>query len=347
MPRKRLSHNQGLPKRWRQVHGAYYYSVPPGLEHAWNGKKLFRLGEHLNEAYRTWADRLGAEDNAHTVSQLLERYTLEYVSTLKPQTQIGYKKAIRNLTAAIGHYGLAEVTPQEIYTYIRKRSAKIAARREKSVLSHAFTKAVEWGYIASHPFKGQVRLEGEKPRTRYITDAELEAIYALKPKRKGDPTKQIQAYIRIKCLTGARQGDILALTSSQINDEGIRIEQRKTGKKQLFQWTEELHKAVWEAQGERKIVAIGRPLFSTRRGKSYVNSITGEASGWQSIWQRFMKRLLDEKVIAERFTEHDIRAKTGSDSDSDEDARKRLGHDSVSTTRRAYRRKEEVVRPLR
>lgn len=345
--RKRLPHNQGLPARWRFLHNAYYYAVPPGLEKHWDGKKLFRLGGTLNEAYRVWAQRIGYRDEANTVAQLLERYTLEYVTGLKPQTQIGYKKGIRNLNAAIGHYKLAEVTPQEVYTYIRKRSAKIAARREKSVLSHAFTKAVEWGYIASHPFKGEVRLEGEKPRTRYITDAELEAIYALKPKRKGDPTKQIQAYIQLKYVTGARQGDILSLTKAAMSDEGIRVVQRKTGKRQLFTWTDKLEQAVAEAQGERKIVDINRPIFCTRRGKSYVNPVTGEASGWQSIWQRFMKRLINEKVISERFTEHDIRAKTGSDSDSDEDARKLLGHDNVGTTRKHYRRKEEVVRPLR
>jgi hypothetical protein len=33
------------------------------------------------------------------------------------------------------------------------------------VFKHAFTKAVEWGLIRRHPFKGEVRLKGIKPRT--------------------------------------------------------------------------------------------------------------------------------------------------------------------------------------
>lgn len=39
MARKRSKENQGLPARWRHTHNAYYYQVPPGLEHLWEGKK--------------------------------------------------------------------------------------------------------------------------------------------------------------------------------------------------------------------------------------------------------------------------------------------------------------------
>jgi hypothetical protein len=48
-----------------------------------------------------------------------------------------------------------------------------------------------------------------------------------------------------------------------------------------------------------------------------------------------------------RITEHDIRAKTGSDSESDIGAAKRLGHADVAVTRKHYRCKGEKVKPLR
>ena len=38
-----------------------------------------------------------------------------------------------------------------------------------------------------------------------------------------------------------------------------------------------------------------------------------QASGWDSMWQRFMTRLLKDTDVKERFTEHDLRGKVGSD----------------------------------
>jgi integrase len=80
------------------------------------------------------------------------------------------------------------------------------------VLSHAFTKAVEWGFIDRHPFKGEVRLEGEKARIRYVEDWEIVECLALIPKRKAGSVLAVQAYIRLKLLTGMRRGDLLRLT---------------------------------------------------------------------------------------------------------------------------------------
>lgn len=51
MPRARKKENQGLPARWRFVHGAYYYEVPRGLESLWDGKKKFRLGGSLSMTF--------------------------------------------------------------------------------------------------------------------------------------------------------------------------------------------------------------------------------------------------------------------------------------------------------
>lgn len=58
-----------------------------------------------------------------------------------------------------------------------------------------------------------------------------------------------------------------------------------------------------------------------RRGKGYFNEATSLCSGWDSMWQRFMDRVLAETKVQERFTEHDLRAKVGSDAASLERAR--------------------------
>ena len=88
-------------------------------------------------------------------------------------------------------------------------------------------------------------------------------------------------------------------------------------------------------------------VASTKHGDGYFDEQTGQASGWDSMWQRFMARLLKETKITERFTEHDLRGKVGSDAESLERARQLLGHADSKITERVYRRKPELVRPLR
>lgn len=348
MPRKRKAENRGLPARWRLVHGAYYYQVPPGLEHAWDEKKTFRLGKSLPEAYKTWADRVGNQDKIRTIGQLLDRYNLEVVPTKSKTTQAGNLIFIKTLRATFSDIPLTAIKPRHIYQYVEKRSAKISARREIEVLSHAFTKAVQWGYLDRHPFIGEVRLDGEKPRNRYIENWELVEALALKPTRKSGSVLMIQAYMKIKLLTGLRRGDLLRLTMADIQDDGIHVTPSKTenttGKRLVYDWSPELRLAVDEAKSVRPV--LSPYLFCNRRGKSYVKE-DGTANGWDSLWQRFMDRLLAETKITLRFTEHDLRAKCASDAATLEHAQQLLAHADGSTTKRVYRRKTEHIKPLR
>lgn len=348
MPPKRNPENKGLPARWRLTHGAYYYQVPPGLEALWDGKKTFRLGKSLPEAYKTWAERLGSTERARTVGQLLDRYLLEVVPTKAPTTQANNQIFIGTLRKAFGGAPLDAIKPRHVYQYVDKRTKKTAAHREIEILSHAYTKAVQWGYLDRHPFKGEVRLEGEKPRTRYVEDWELEEALALEPKRKSGSVLMIQAYLRIKLLTGLRRGDLLKLTMAQLQEDGIHVTPGKTeassGKRIIIEWSDELRGAVEAAKVVRPVLSPF--LFCTRRGECYVKE-NGTANGWDSLWQRFMDRLIADTKVELRFTEHDIRAKCASDAETLEHARALLAHADSRTTERVYRRKPERVKPLR
>lgn len=350
MPRKRNKENEGLPARWKAEHGAYFYQVPPGLEDRWDGKKKFRLGASLPEAYAEWAKRLEVVDVARTISTLLDRYALEVVPTKGVRTQVENNRAIRNLRAVFGAMALTAIQPQHIYKYVdTRRKTRIAANRAVDVLSHAFTKAVEWGCIARHPFKGEVRLEGEKPRTRYVEDWELIEVLALDSKRKKGSVLMLQAYIRLKLLTGLRRGDLLRLRSADMkNADGMHVTPHKTenstGKRQIYEWTPELRQAVDTALSVRP-VDISPWLFCTRKGECYINEKKGTASGWDSVWQRFMERVETETTIKDRFTEHDLRAKCASDAETLEHARALLAHADSRVTDRIYRRKPERVMP--
>lgn len=350
MPRVRKPENRGLPLRWRLVHGAYYYQVPPGSESAWDGKKLFRLGNTLPTAYRVWADRIGEIDIAKTIGVLLDRYQLEVVPTKEVSTQAHNRTAIKPLRAVFADMSLLDVKPRHIYQYIEKRSAKTSARREIEVLSHAFTKAVEWGYIDRHPFKGQIRLTGEKARTRYVEDWEVIECLSLASKRVAGSVKAVQAYIRIKLLTGMRRGDLLRLTMSDLQEDGIHIAPHKTinttGKRIIIGWSEELTAAVAEAKVVRP-VKLSPYLFCNRKGECYYDEASGRAGGWDSMWRGFIGRVLAETKVETRFTEHDLRAKCASDAATLEHARALLTHADSRLTDKVYRRKPEIVRPLR
>ena len=61
------------------------------------------------------------------------------------------------------------------------------------------------------------------------------------------------------------------------------------------------------------------------------------------MWQNFMGRVMAETKVTERFTEHDLRAKVGSDAESLEHASKLLAHVDSRMTERAYRRRPDRV----
>jgi hypothetical protein len=352
MPRKRNKENIGLPARWKIEHGAVYYQVPKGLEDRWDGKKKFRLGTTLPEAYKEWAKRLESVDQSKTIGALLDRYALEEVPAKGARTQVENQRAIRHLRGVFGNEPMTGIRPQHIYQYVDKRKeTPVAANRAVDVLSHAFTMAVKWGYIDRHPFKGEVRLEGEKPRDRYIEDWEIVECLAMESKRKKGSVLAIQAYIRIKLLTGMARSDLLRIDpmpGKNFTDEGIQITRHKTegktGKTTIYEWTPELRAAVDLALSVRP-VDIAPFLFCTRKGEGYINEKKGTASGWDSMWQRFMERVMDETNIKVRFTEHDLRAKCASDAESLDHARALLSHVDSEVTRRIYRRRPERVKP--
>jgi integrase len=355
--RKRHKRNQGLPARWRYKHGAYFYRVPPGLESQWDGQTEYRLGTTLAESATEWAKRMrSAERPAVYIKQLLERYAIEVIPTKAAATQRGDNLALVNLRKVFGDMRLEDLEPQHIYKYVDTRMNKQGQKslatgvHETRVFKHAFTKAVEWGLMPRHPFKGEVRLKGAKPRSRYVEDWEIIEALSLVPKRKSGSVLMLQAYIRVKMLIGIRRGDMLRLRMSDIIDAGITVRPHKTanstGLVRTFEWTPALRTAVDMALASRPI-DIAPWLFCTKRGEGYFNEDTGQASGWDSMWQRFMARVLLETKITERFTEHDLRGKVGSDAESLERARQLLGHADSKITERVYRRKPELVRPLR
>ncbi len=299
-----------------------------------------------------YADRTEAHKvHGKILNTLFDRYELEVIPTKAPDTQDNNYRSMKRLRLVFGKAPIrGGVKPQHIYNYYDKATSKASARKDRAVLSHVFSKAVEWGILDKHPLKGQVELPGGDPRDRYIEDWEIVEALSIEPIRKKGSVLAIQAYIRLKLLTGMSKGDLMRLNMSQLQDDGIHIMRHKTAKKSkkktIYEWTDELRVAVDMAKAARP-VHFSPFLFCTTRGQCYVKEKTGKLSGWNSMWQRFMDRVLEETKVTERFTDHDLRAKCGSDAETREQARALLSHVNIKTTDRFYRRKPERVKPLR
>lgn len=340
-PKPRLDANKGLPAGWRHKHGAYYYRPTIQLRDLWDGKTEYRLGKSLSEAYRTWADKLDYYSDARTMGDLLDRYALEVIPLKAPKTQDSNLASIRKLKAVFGEMPIDAVKPKHVYQFrdLRGKQGRTAANRDIEVLSHSFTKAIEWGLCDSHPIKGKVTKFSTPPRRRYVEDWEVQEVLSI-------ASPFISAYIRLKLLTGLRRGDLLSLKISDLKEDGIHITPRKTasttGNRMIITWTHELRSAIEElTRLRRKTLSIW--LFHTNRGQPYLKE-NGSANGFDSIWQRFMKKALSQSKLNERFTEHDLRAKVASDIDL-EHAKLLMGHNSTSLTQRVYRRKAETTKP--
>jgi integrase len=85
------------------------------------------------------------------------------------------------------------------------------------------------GWVDSNPCHGVPRNK-EKPRRRYVTDAEFSAAFDRSP-------EAFQDLIAGAYLSGARQTDVVGWTRENITPDGIAYQQSKTGKPHTVSWS--------------------------------------------------------------------------------------------------------------
>jgi len=353
MTTPRLRENKYLPKGWRWKNGAIRYRVPAGMEKLWDGKKEFTLGKTETEAYKVWSERLQLNKDAYFVSELLDRYLYEVVPTKAYSTQQCNRTSIRKLRSVFGDTPITSLKPMHIYKYMDEASGKNGAtttNHDFEVISHAYSKAVRWGLIERHPFKGNIEKIPTKPRTRYVEDWEIDELLNLKPKIKSRAVVLAKLYVQLKLMTGLSRIDILKIKLSDLKEDGIHSQRQKTknttGKRIIIEWDDDLRFLIKEIKNLNPHRIGNVHLFVTRQGKPYYNPETMRCNAFDSLWQRFMDRVMELTKVTDRFHEHDLRAKVASDSDTLEEASERLSHSSTAITQRVYRRKPVKVQPL-
>lgn len=324
MAPKRRATNFDLPPRVYYKHGAYYLVTP--------ARKWIMLGKTKREMFTKYYELIERPTKIYTMNDLFDRYMKE-VSPLKaPRTYRDNQTEVARLRAVFGDVNPETITPVHVYQYLDTRGAKarVRANREKSLLSSVFSYAIRWGVVRDNPCRNVKRLT-EKPRTRYIEDWEFIAVYSI-------ASPIIQIIMEYAYLTGQRKSDVLKTTESDVAEAGIKIIQDKTKEKLLMMWSDALKTCVDKGRKLRGNIR-SMFIFCRRDGKPYTSS------GFDSMWGRVMNNALEKKLIKERFTFHDIRAKSYTDEKTAE-GRRRLGHKSAAMGA-TYDRGFREVTPLK
>lgn len=346
---KKTTHKQ-QPKIFgagvRFKNGAYRYRVPrwatqTQVDNIFGGVKEYKLGKTQYEASveyaRVMKDFLGDTPPILTMGDLIDRYRSQVVPQKAPPTRKSNLISLNRLHSVFSKIEVSKFKGSFAFKYRDSRSDhKTSANRDLEVLGHLFSKAIEWGEIenSEHPLRTLNIKYTTTSRERYVEDWELqEALRVASP--------FLGAYIGLKTTLGLRKGDMLRLKLTDMKDDGVHSPHSKTKNRTIYDLNENRLKA-WNA-----CLSVRPPkakhsdyLFCTRNGDPYINE-DRETSGFDSIWQRFMRKAIEKTELKERFTEHDLRAKVASDSEDPEQARRRLGHRSTKTTKDVYIRRPE------
>lgn len=334
--------------RWKN--GAWRYRVPRWVDEStrkrlFDGKQEYRLAKNMADAALRYAEIMreleGGLSTITTISDLIDRYAAEVVPLKAPATRRNNNISLARLRAVFGNMHVADFESPHAFQYRdKRRDTPTAANRDLEVLSHLFSKAIEWGVIKNeqHPIRGLRIKNTVKGTDRYVTDQELEAASAC-------ASAFILAYVSLKVTLGLRKSDMLRLKLTDAKEDGIHAKPAKTantsGKKVIYTWTP-ARRTAWEmclAVRPKRVTHLSY-LFCTRRGDPYIKE-DGTTSGFDSIFRRWVDQALTQGLVGERFTENSLRAKVASDSEDLEQARRRMAHTTAATTRRFYRRKPE------
>lgn len=326
MGRKRRL-DKHLPQRVYLVHGGYWFRPKDG--------KPVNLGRDLATALTKYATLIDGQWGGRTLGDVIDRYRTEVLPLKRSATtRADQWRQLDRLKLAFGAMLPDNVTAKHCYAYQDGRRGEAGqrvpttARHEVSLLGHVFAKAIRWGVATSNPARG-LNLGPRSPKRAQVTLDQVEQVKKLASER-------MRLAIDLAVCTGQRRGDLLALKRDQLSDQGITFRQSKTGAGVLIEWSQDLHAIVARAKAMPPQLP-GEYLLRKRNGRPYTED------GFSAIWQRLMVKYAEAGGV--RFSFHDLRSVSADGAATPEEARDRLGHASVETTKRHYLRGVTRAKP--
>jgi len=276
---------------------------PNGYSYVWKPTSkesvtLCRIAEGMATLWKRYEEELNQRERAMTFRRLWEKFLAgAYYSELSARTQKDYLQHQKKLLAVFGKVLADSIKPEHIRLYMDKRGlqSKTQANHEKSSMSRVYSWGYERGFVKANPCLGVSKFKAP-PRERYVTDDEYQAVLTVAP-------MSVFIAMEISYLCAARISDVLGLKWEQIRNEGIFIQQGKTGKKQIKAWNPRLQAAIEMA----KSLPSSAYVISNQYGNRYAYK------GFNEIWVEARNRANAISGIDTDFTFHDLKAKGISD----------------------------------
>jgi integrase len=293
------SHSK-IPKGVYQKNGRWYRVV----RNRWIA--LTRVDEGLAALRKALRDA-PTGSTPKVVSELLAMYLPQ--AEIADRTRLEYERiADTRLAHHFGAMPITAVTAAHVAMYLEKRKRDghpHMGNRERAVLSAAFEFALRHGWAQGNPCRG-VRRNTERPRSRYVSDAEFLEAFEAAP-------EPLQDALALALLTGLRQGDLRALRREALREDGIYVTETKTGKRKVIQWSDSLRFFVRRALDRAETIATRpadpRKHRQSRQVSAYLlTNKFGEAWTLAGLQTAFKRLNVDWHF-------HDLRAKAASDAE--------------------------------
>lgn len=263
--------------------------------------RLCAASAKQSDVWQAYELLINEDVQGYKVSRLIADFfaSADFID-LSKTTQADYKKNSRPILLVFGTMLADSVEPKHVRAYMDKRGLKsrVQANREKAFLSRAYRWAYERGKVKSNPCQG-VKQFKESARTRYVTDAEYDVVFQCAP-------PAVQVAMELSYLCAARKGDVLQIRWSQVLDDGVFIQQGKTGVKQIKLFSDRLQQAIESAKtlsaNQMNTYVIVKP-----DGHPYTDN------GFNSAWRETILKARQKTGWPLDFTFHDLKAKAISD----------------------------------
>ncbi|MES2247639.1 MAG: tyrosine-type recombinase/integrase [Pseudomonadota bacterium] len=273
--------------------------------HPMGGKPL-NLGQDKGEAIRKVLDLNNKAGDEGQFSRLWRLYQERpEFKRLAESTKDQYRDNWKELEKVFARGIVAATKPKDIARYLRvhRASAPVVANREVALLSNLFNLAVELGDIDRNPCK-EVRRNPEESRDRLVEMDEFEAFVAW-ALQQGPSNVVLVSMAQFAALTGNRRAEFLKLHWPQVDEQIVRLQRAKQrgrkSKRELIGVSDALQEVLDRMKAVEGYSPMGAVFRAPRTGNAY------SEAGFKAMWQRLMKKALDARVIAERFTFHDLR----------------------------------------
>jgi len=317
-----------------------------------NGKRIeIPLGTDLDVAKIEWAklDRKSIPKINRLLGDVFNRYERDVIPGKMPRTQKDNLLSLRQLRAAFDDAPIDAITPQIIAQYRDKRSGKVRANREISLLSHIYNMAREWGITERENPAAGVRKNKERPRDFYAGAEIWNAVY-------DRAASELRDAMDLAYLTGQRPADILSMRAADCDDEYLQVAQGKTSKKLRIELrsgeqVNHLGLLIERLLAQRKERGVRSPyLITTQDGRAVTASMLRLRFDDARKAAVGLALSGEDKILAEQirqFQFRDIRPKAASEIGDLGHASRLLGHTDKRITETVYRRIGEIVKPTK